>query len=205
MVRYPADVEYPHPDIPEHRFYRITREAMPQELDGKRYRQALEELARQILLLLSSLSGNHEAASSGRAMVVFLCHSSGDKRAVRGLWEKLATDGFAPWLDEKELLPGQKWELEIRKAIDSAGAIIVCISRGSINKEGFLQREIRMVLDKASEKPDDAIFLIPARLEECTVPPRLKDLQWVDLFDEAGYPKLRQALQTRAAALKQLD
>lgn len=84
-------------------------------------------------------------------MIVFLCHSSGDKAAVRNLWQRLTDDGFVPWLDEKTLLPGQRWEIEIRKAIDAAGAIIVCISRTSVNKEGFLQREIRMVLDKASE------------------------------------------------------
>jgi hypothetical protein len=136
-------------------------------------------------------------------MDVFLCHSSADKPVVRNLWEKLKADGFAPWLDEKELLPGQQWELAIRKAIDCAGAILVCLSSGSINKEGFLQREIGLVIDKASEKPEDTIFLIPVRLEDCTVPLRLKEFHWVNLFEEWGYARLLQALQTRAATLWQ--
>jgi hypothetical protein len=136
-------------------------------------------------------------------MEVFICHSSGDKIPVRELWEKLQGDGFAPWLDEKALLPGQPWELEIKKAIDRAGAVIVCISNSSVNKEGFLQREIRLVLDKASEKPDDVIFLIPARLEECPVPDRFKNRHWVDLFDESGYARLLQALRVRAETLTQ--
>jgi len=127
-------------------------------------------------------------------MEVFLCHSSGDKPVVRTLCEKLKAEGFVPWLDEKDLLPGQWWEMEIRMAIDRAGAIVVCLSNGSISQERFLQREIRLALDKAAETPDDTIFLIPARLEKCSIPVRLNEFQWVDLFEDSGYPRLLQAL-----------
>ena len=81
--------------------------------------------------------------------------------------------------------------------------IRVCLSKGSTNKEGFLQREIKLVIDKASEMPEDTIFLIPARLEECSVPFQLREFQWVDLFEDSGYARLLQALQTRARALHQ--
>jgi hypothetical protein len=53
---------------------------------------------------------------SSRKLKVFLCHSAGDQPAVRALYQKLQADGFAPWLDEEDLLPGQKWEQEIPKA-----------------------------------------------------------------------------------------
>jgi hypothetical protein len=42
---------------------------------------------------------------------VFLCHSSGDKQAVRDLYRRLRGDGLDPWLDEENLLPGQNWDL----------------------------------------------------------------------------------------------
>jgi len=68
-----------------------------------------------------------------------------------------------------------------------------------------LQRESGLVLDKADEKPEGTIFLIPARLEECSVPPRLQNLQWVNLFEETGYSRLTQALRARAAASQQRE
>jgi len=80
--------------------------------------------------------------SSERKLKVFLCHSSGDKPAVRDLYKRLQADGFDPWLDEEDLLPGQDWQREIPKAVRSAEAIIVCLSQASINKEGYVQKEI---------------------------------------------------------------
>jgi hypothetical protein len=57
---------------------------------------------------------------------VFLCHSSGDKPAVRELYQRLRADGVETWLDEEDLVPGQRWEEEIPKAVKAADAILVC-------------------------------------------------------------------------------
>lgn len=50
------------------------------------------------------------------SLSIFLCHASGDKPTVRELYEKLQNDGFDPWLDEENILPGQDWEHEISRA-----------------------------------------------------------------------------------------
>jgi hypothetical protein len=105
-----------------------------------------------------------------RRLRVFLCHSSGDKETVLDLYRRLKQDGFAPWLDENELLPGQEWREEITSAIRASDVVLVCISRKSIKKEGYLQREIREALFVADEKPEGAIFVIPVRFEPVEVP-----------------------------------
>jgi uncharacterized protein (TIGR00288 family) len=128
---------------------------------------------------------------------IFLCHSSADKPAVRSLYRRLRVDGFAPWLDEEDLLPGQDWEHEISAAVRSSGAVVVCLSCGSVTKEGFVQKEIKYALDVAAEKPEGTIFVIPWRLEECVVPARMRQWQWVDGFAEAGYDRLVAALRLR--------
>ena len=69
--------------------------------------------------------------------------------------------------------PAQGWEYEIRKAVRNSDVALICLSRGSVAKEGFLQKEIRVVLDVADEKPDDVIYVIPVRLEDCPVPEKL--------------------------------
>lgn len=128
---------------------------------------------------------------------VFLCHASEDKPIVRELYNRLSKDGINIWLDEEKLLPGQDWQLEISKAVKNSEAIIVCLSSRSVNKAGFVQKEIKLALDVAKEKPEGTIYFIPVRLDECPVPDTLKIYHWVNLFEDRGYEKIKQALQTR--------
>jgi DNA (cytosine-5)-methyltransferase 1 len=132
---------------------------------------------------------------------VFLCHSSKDKPIVRTLYHRLREDGVSPWLDEEDLLPGQKWEVEIPRAVQCSDAVIVCLSQGSTNKRGYVQKEIKYALDVADEQPEGTIFLIPLRLEECNVPGSLSNIQWVNLFEDKGYERLMRALKARSSTL----
>jgi formylglycine-generating enzyme required for sulfatase activity len=140
-------------------------------------------------------------ADSSRALRVFLCHASGDKPAVRELYQRLHTDGIDAWLDEEDLLPGQDWQRAIPKAVRDSDVVLVCLSRNSINKAGYVQKEIKFALDVADEQPEDTIFLIPLKLEECKVPERLSRWQWVNLFHPNGYERLMRALRVRATSL----
>ena len=125
--------------------------------------------------------------TSNRPLRVFLCHSSNDKPLVRELYQKLcAEDWIKPWLDEEELYPGQDWNLEIEQAVEAADAILVCLSNNSITKEGYVQRELRIVLDYADYKPEGTLYIIPVRLEDCMPPRRLRAWQYADYFPEEG-------------------
>lgn len=131
----------------------------------------------------------------------FLCHSSGDKPAVRRFHQLLRDDGHDPWLDAVNLLPGEDWEAEIRKAVRHAHIVIVFLSHGSVTKAGFVQKEITFALDVADEQPEGRIFIIPARLDDCKVPERLGRWHWVNLFEDDGYAKLLAALRKRSSDL----
>lgn len=134
-------------------------------------------------------------ATTKSALRVFLCHSSADKPQVRTLYRRLVEDGVSPWLDEEALVPGQDWEFEISRAIQQSDIILICMSNHSVDKRGYVQREIRYAMRVADEVPKGQIFLIPARLEPCDIPDDMRRLQWVDLFDPKGYRRLLRALQ----------
>ncbi|MBZ5622160.1 MAG: toll/interleukin-1 receptor domain-containing protein [Acidobacteriia bacterium] len=140
-------------------------------------------------------------ANQSSRLRVFLCHASEDKDRVRELYSTLARLKTDPWLDEKKLLPGQDWLTEITEAIRQSHVILVCISKNSVFKEGTVQRELKLALDMAEEKPEGAIYLIPVRLEQCDLPNRLRHLQWVDLFKADWMPRLFRALEQRSSAL----
>ena len=73
----------------------------------------------------------------------FLCHSSGDKARVRELYNHLRSDGIQCWFDEVDLRPGRDWHLEITKAIEGSKFVLACLSESSINKRGYIQRELK--------------------------------------------------------------
>jgi len=136
-----------------------------------------------------------------RPLRVFLCHASQDKPAVWKLHRYLKQHGVQPWLDQEDLLPGQNWEVEIPKALFSSDVILVCLSKNSVDKEGYVQKEISFALDKALEKPEGTIFIIPVKLEECDIPPRLGRYQWVDLSRTDGRKRVLLSLNKRATEL----
>ena len=135
---------------------------------------------------------------------VFLCHASEDKPAVRELYKRLASEPWIePWLDEEDLLPGQDWNLEINKATREADAIIICMSKLSVEKEGYLNKEIRRVLDISDEKLEGAIYIIPLRLDDCSPSfERLKQIHYADYFRPRAHERLLMSLRMRADALK---
>jgi hypothetical protein len=93
-----------------------------------------------------------------RSLRVFLCHSSDDKPTVRELYNRLDSEGWIDaWLDEKKLYPGQDWTYEIEQAVEQADVILVCLTKNSVTKEGYVQRELRIILDFADYKPEGAL------------------------------------------------
>lgn len=135
---------------------------------------------------------------NNKPLKIFISYSSGDRDQAQKIYEHLLALGSDPWYDQEDLLPGQDWNMEIRKGLDEADVILLCLSKKSVNKEGYVQKEMRLALDLALEVPDGRIFLIPARLEECDLPYSLRNYQWVDLFTKNGWDKLIKSLNVRA-------
>ncbi len=132
---------------------------------------------------------------------VFVSYVHEDRRSVEKICQQLSLYGADIWIDYANLLPGQKWEEEIIKAMDSSDAILLCLSNFSSFKEGHYQKEISFVLEKAKEKPEGKIYIIPVRLEDCKVQEKLLAYHHVDLFlqnsegiNPAGYIALVNAL-----------
>jgi CheY-like chemotaxis protein len=143
----------------------------------------------------SAAPGAPRSAEGGNGKV-FICHSSGDKDQVRALFERLRSDGFDCWFDEFSLLPGQDWEHEIGLAIRECEFVLACVSQASINRRGYIHKELKHAIDVADEQPEGATFLIPVRLEPCTLPQRLRRWQWVDLYAPTGYERLLVGLRS---------
>ncbi len=116
---------------------------------------------------------------------VFLAYVEEDYALVHRLYLQLRAAGYEPWLDKKKLLPGQNWPRAIEQAIEISSFFLPCFSNRAGGKRGHFQAELRYALDCAARQPLDDVYIIPVRLEECPVPPRIRrELQYVDLFPD---------------------
>jgi TIR domain len=138
---------------------------------------------------------------------VFVAYVQEDAAAAQRVFECLEARGFDPWLDLRKLLPGQNWPRSIQDAIETSDFFLACFSQHSVKKKGGFQAEIRYALDCMRRIPLDEIFLIPARLDACSVPARIqRELQYIDLFPDwdRGFHRvvaaMRRQLHRRPAA-----
>jgi DNA-binding NarL/FixJ family response regulator len=125
---------------------------------------------------------------------IFLCHASEDKAAVVAIYDQLKTMGYKPWLDKKDLLPGQRWRVEIPKAIRASDFVVIFLSKTSVAKRGYVQKEFKLALEVLDEMPEDAIYLIPVRLDDCPIPRLFAELQWCNLYEDGGFSTLLRSL-----------
>ncbi len=126
---------------------------------------------------------------------IFICYAQEDIDQARQIYMRLEDEGYDPWIDKEKLVGGQDWELEIAKAIEESSFFLACLSSNSVNKEGYVQRELKKGMDVLERQPEGRIYLIPVKLEDCQVPFKLGKWQWVDLFETDGMERLLKAIE----------
>jgi hypothetical protein len=135
------------------------------------------------------------SSKSARLPRIFLCHANEDKPQVRQVYQRLKAEGFQPWLDEEDLLPGQLWNQEIRRALKNSDFILIFFSQNSVLKRGYVQREMKLALEVWEEMPEGQIHTIPVRLDDCTIPEQFQGFQRVDLFRAGGFERIIRAIR----------
>ena len=83
---------------------------------------------------------------------IFLSYASEDQKKVEKLYQKLSDVGYKPWMDRKDILPGEKWDVVIRKAIKESDFFLACLTTTSVKKRSYLQMEFRKALELWLEK-----------------------------------------------------
>jgi len=111
---------------------------------------------------------------------VFLSHNSKDKPAVRALAAALRERGLNVWLDEDNLLPGQRWQKELEEIIKTAhaGAVLV----GGDGFGPWEDQEMRALLSQAVQRRIPIIpVLLPGAPQKPELPLFLNEFTWSDL------------------------
>jgi hypothetical protein len=137
---------------------------------------------------------------------VFICYADEDIDKAKRLYKDLKNANLNPWLDKESLRAGEKRRIAIEHAIKKSRYFIPLLSSNSIQKRGFVQRELKEGLDVLKEFPESDIFIIPARLDDCEISNgELEEINYVDMFPswDEGFEKILSAMNT--AKEKQKD
>ena len=127
---------------------------------------------------------------------IFISYAREDLGLARQINRDLRQRGYVTWIDFERLIAGEVWKDAIGNAIKNSGYFLFLMSSKSLNKRGFVQKELRQALDVLEYLPAGSIFLIPVRCDEChPTDPVLCDRHWVDLFPsyENGFEELLRA------------
>jgi hypothetical protein len=114
----------------------------------------------------------------------FLSYARADSEKAKRLYKDLRRlAGIRIWFDRIDLLPGVKWEPAIRKAIRESDYFLAVLSSQSVTTRGIRHSELNEAIEVAKEFPEDHVFLVPIRLDDCPMPIlELKKLNYADLF-----------------------
>jgi hypothetical protein len=72
---------------------------------------------------------------------IFLSYARENMSMAKQLYNDLKRYGLDVWLDTESLLPGDRWKDKIQDAIENSNYFIALLSRKSVNKKGFVQKE----------------------------------------------------------------
>ncbi|MCP5116721.1 MAG: toll/interleukin-1 receptor domain-containing protein, partial [bacterium] len=134
---------------------------------------------------------------------IFISYAKEDGEVAQRLYQDLRESGLCPWLDTEDLTPGVRWKNTITKAIEECDYFVALLSSRSVSKRGYVQKEIRQALETLETVPEDQVFVVPVRLEECRPSHAiLEDLHWLDLFPryDRGFQRLLGVVGGRPAA-----
>jgi hypothetical protein len=84
---------------------------------------------------------------------IFVSYAREDLITARKISASLQQYKLEPWLDVERLQPGQNWRQTIESAIKASAFFVALLSSNSVNKRGYVQKELRTALDVLQEMP----------------------------------------------------
>lgn len=103
---------------------------------------------------------------------IFLSYSRVNQQFSLKLACELKSAGFSVWMDQFDIPTGSRWDDEIEKALHECEIFLFIMTPASVESEN--------AKDEVGYAIDHGKHVLPVLLEKCTVPLRLRRLQYVD-------------------------
>lgn len=102
----------------------------------------------------------------------FVSYSRSDSEFALRLAKDLRALGAVVWLDQLDIAAGTRWDSAIEEALRGSTRVLVLLSPKAVASQN--------VLDEMSFALEEGKAVVPVLVEACTIPLRLRRLQYVD-------------------------
>ena len=117
--------------------------------------------------------GNGRMAVTSGVPSAFFSYSREDSEFVLRVAGDLKATGANVWLDQIDILPGQRWDDAVERALADCPRMLVVLSPASVHSMNVMD-EVSFALEKGKT-------VIPILHRECVIPFRLRRVQYIDL------------------------
>ena len=133
---------------------------------------------------------------------VFISSSNDIREQAEILSRELERHGISTWLDSRDLVPGQKWKVEINRALADCQVYLILVGPGS-RLGPYQELEWQGALEKVWSDPEKK--LIPVLFGEAEPPAFLRDwvpvrLEGWKLPESLSFARLLSLLESPAGA-----
>lgn len=115
---------------------------------------------------------------------VFLSYAKEDGVVAEKIFLGLQRRGLKIWKDDKSLRVGDVFDNKITHAIKESDFAIILLSSKSVSKIGYIQKELRQILEMSQFRPHSTAFVLPIKLDDCQVPLEIADFNWIEFNDD---------------------
>lgn len=126
---------------------------------------------------------------------IFISYPSERLTQARQLRQFLASVDCSCWWDKDSLVGGQNWDRARRDAQRQASVILLLCAPETEGRDGVYQREINEAIETFKDYRPDQIYIICLRVEPVELRHELRQLQYIDLFDEGWKQRLARSLK----------
>jgi len=112
---------------------------------------------------------------------VFLGSSSKDKKAVRGIAERLRADGVRVWLDDWEIRPGDGTQARIEAGLENSRVLVLCMSANAFGSDWATLESYTF---RFRDPLNTERRFIPLRLDDAPIKASLAQFVYIDWRQE---------------------
>lgn len=135
---------------------------------------------------------------------IFINYAREDASHADSAYDLLKIHGHAPWMDRRDILPGEEFDYAIAAALKNADFFLSILSPRSVNKRGYLRKEMKLAAESALRLLPGDLYFLPLVVEECEGPPELARFQRLEISDPHWTERLLAAID-RGLALRRGD
>jgi hypothetical protein len=124
----------------------------------------------------------------------FFSYARTDRDFVLKLAQELRAVGVDLWLDQLDILGGQRWDRAVEEALATCQGMIAVLSPASLASNN--------VIDEVSYALEEGKWVVPVLFQSCTIPFRLRRIQYIDFTGsyDTGFSQLLRALHVEYPA-----